>query len=120
MLFARGRRNAFDAELVGVGGDLGIDWFELRGTLGYLIPAIGECSLTGVSCLSFSSGGVGSSGSVLSNEVSDAADVTLTARGGYVGFVTVIAVGTALRLWISSSMGVGESGERYESASGLA
>ena len=75
----------------------GIDWLELRGTFGYRIAAMGLCSATGLSCLSSSSGGVGSSGSVLSKLVSlPAEDVRLTARGGYVGLVTVMAAGMGL------------------------
>lgn len=61
-------------------------------------------STTGDSCLSDSSG-VGSSGSVLSKDVSDAMEPR-TALGGYVGLVTMIAVGLG-RSGLSS-IGVGE------------
>lgn len=74
------------------------------------MAAIGD-STTGVNLLSSSSGGVGSSGSVLSKEVlretSDAVDVR-TARGGKTAFVTVMAAGGGRRTCVCSSMGVAE------------
>ena len=95
--------------------------------MGYRTLAMGEyCaigdSITGVSCLSTSSGGVVSSRSVLSKLVSEASESLRTAAGGYVGLTTLIETGTALRFWTSSSMGVGEyiSGDAMEPASGLA
>lgn len=99
---------------LGVGGVLGTAWLELLGTFGYRIAAIGLCSATGLRCFSSSSGGVGSSGSALSKLVADPAlgDLALMVRGGWVGFVIVIIVGTALvRRCGSRQIGVsGDSG----------
>ena len=84
------------------GGDRGMAWFELRGISGYRTLAMGLCSVsaTGLNCLSSSSGGVGSSGSVDSKEVSDAResrlDTTMEVRmalGGHVGFTGFIGFG---------------------------
>lgn len=83
--------------------------------------AIGD-SCTGVSCFS-SSGGVGSSGSVLSNEVSEAAESFLVSGRGSVGLVTTIPDGIAGSFAISGSMGAGEStntGDALTPASELA
>ena len=50
----------------------GTAWLLERGTLGYLTFCVGESpSGTGERCLSISSGGVTSSGSLLSKEVSE-------------------------------------------------
>lgn len=89
------------------------------------MSAIGEASITGVSLLSSSSGGVTSSGSILSKdvrrEISDASD-SRTAAGGYDGFVMVIAAGGARRTCVSSSIGVDDCGsvDSEDATSGLA
>lgn len=71
------------------GGERGIDWFDDRGTLGYLSPEMGVSAI-GESWFSASSGGVGSSGSVLSKEVSETTD-SRTGFGGKLGCVIVMA-----------------------------
>lgn len=87
---------------------------------------MGLCSATALSRRSSSSGGVGSSGSVDSKLVSEAAELdlaSLTARGGYVGLGTAIAAGTGLKRRCGSvEMGVGSGSQKSGTlpASGLA
>ena len=87
-------------------------WLDDLGTFGYRTAAIGLCSTTALRCLSSSSGGVGSSGSVDSKLVSEPHEC-LTARGGCVGFGTLMAASAGLKDRCASvDMGVGSGSQK--------
>ena len=95
-----------------MGGDLGMLWLLDLGTFGYLTAAIGLCSATALRRLSSSSGGVGSSGSVDSKLVSEPPECR-TARGGYIGFGTLMAANAGLNERCGSvDMGVGSGSQK--------